>query len=250
MPAIRGGTVLSMIGTLLAVSVGRAGTLLSGRRRVSTAFVKTQVDGRVAVSVAGVIGDEHVYEGHGGPDMALLAYPVEHYEYWRSIGLHLPEAAAMAENLTVAGLVETDVQIGDVFEVGTTRVQVTQPRRPCSKIAARYGRHDLAVLAQDTGFTGYLLRVLVPGEIGAGDEIRLVERADHGVTVAEAGRIVNVERNDLDGARRVLAVTALGSDVRRTLMARVESGERVGIDAARLFDTGPDGVGTSRVGHL
>lgn len=175
-----------MIGTLLAVSTGVAGTMVSGQRRISTAFVKTQVEGRVALSLTGLDGDEHVYEGHGGPDMALLAYPVEHYQYWRSIGLHLPEAGAMAENLTVSGLVETDVMIGDVFEVGTARVQVTQPRRPCSKIAARYGRSDLTVLAQDTGFTGYLLRVLVPGEIGAGDEVRLVERGEDGVTVAEA----------------------------------------------------------------
>ena len=224
-----------MIGRLEAVSVGATATLLAGTRRVKTAFVKTPVTGRVGVSAAGIAGDEHVYEGHGGPDMALLAYPIEHYAYWRSLGLALPEFAAMAENLTVSGLVETDVMIGDVFEIGTARVQVTQPRQPCSKIAARYGRKDLAVLAQDTGFTGYLLRVLQPGEVGAGDEIRLVGRGDHGVTVAEAGHVVNVDLNDLEAARRVLAVADLGTSIRRTLEARLASAEPVGLDTDRLF---------------
>ena len=90
--------------------------------------------------------------------------------------------------------------------------------------------HRRAV-SQDVGF----LRVLVEGDIGAGDEMRLVERQDHGVTVAEAGRAVNVERNDLDSARRVLAVDALGASVRRKLEGRVRSGEQVGLDAERLF---------------
>lgn len=209
--------------------------MLAGQRRISTAFIKTPLVGRVTVSANGIAGDEHVYKGHGGPDMALLAYPFEHYAYWRAAGLHLPDAAAMAENLTVEGVVETEVMLGDIFEIGTARVQVTQPRQPCSKIASRYGRKDLAMLAQNTGFTGYLLRVLAPGEIEAGDEVHLVERADHGVTVAEAGRVVNVDRNDIDAARRILAIDTIGAGLRRLLDERVASGEQVGIDSARLF---------------
>lgn len=222
-------------GTVVAVSAGRAATLAHGRRTVETAFVKHPLAGRVAVGRLGIDGDEHVYDDHGGPDMALLVYSHDHYPYWRSLGLDLPEAAAFGENLTVTGLVETDVHLGDVFRVGTAVVEVCQPRSPCYKIAARYGRRDLPVLVQDTGFIGYLLRVLVDGDVGAGDEMVLVERRPHGVTVAEAGRVVNVDRNDVAGARRVLAVEALGSSVRRKLAARVASAERVGLDAERLF---------------
>lgn len=209
--------------------------LTSGRRQVETAFVKTPLPGRVAVDELGIAGDDHVFEDHGGPDMALLVYPIEHYHHWRALGVELPDAAAMAENLTVSGLLETDVMLGDVFTVGTATVQVTQPRSPCYKIAARYGRKDLPMLVQDTGFTGYLLRVLTAGTIGTGDEMRLVERGEHGVTVADAGRVANVDRNDVEGARRVLAVAALGSSVRRKLQARVASAERLGLDTDRLF---------------
>ena len=74
-------------------------------------------------------GDEHVYEDHGGPDMALLAYPHEHYADWRSVGLTLPDAGAFGENLTVTGLPETAVHLGDTFAVGTAVVQVAQRGR-------------------------------------------------------------------------------------------------------------------------
>ena len=113
------------------------------------------------------------------------------------------------------------MHIGDTFAVGTAVVQVAQPRTPCYKLAARFGRKDMPVLVQDSGFTGYLLRVLQEGSIGAGDEMRLVARQAHGVTVAVAGRVVNVDRNDLDTARLVLACEALGASVRRKLEGHV-----------------------------
>lgn len=224
---------------MLAVSVGGAGALGSGRRTIESAFVKTPVDDRLHLGRLGLPGDEHVYEDHGGPDMAVLVYPAEHYAHWRDLGLDLPHAAAFAENFTVAGLVETEVCLGDVFEVGSAVVQVCQPRSPCYKIAARYGRKDLSLRVQETGYTGYLLRVLREGEVGSGDDMVLVDRDDtHQVTVADAGRILNVDRNDHEGARRVLAVEALGSSTRRTLEARVAARADLGLHTERLF-SGP-----------
>lgn len=127
------------------------------------------------------------------------------------------------------------MHLGDVFRTGTCTVQVCQPCTPCYKLAARFGRTDMPVLVQDTGYIGYLLRVLEPGRITAGDTIVLVDRQDHGVTVADAGRIVNVDRNDLDGACRVLAVEALGASVRRKLEQRLQQAGTVGLDTDRLF---------------
>ena len=182
------GTELT--GTIEASCVGAVGELDTGDRKIVTAFVKTPVHGAVQVGPLGLPGDEHVYEHHGGPDMALLAYSKEHYAHWRSLGLDLPEAGAMGENLTTTGLREAEVCIGDVLQAGTSVLQVTQPRTPCFKLAARYGRKDLPALMQETGFTGFLLRVLVAGEIRAGAEVRLVRRDGHNpMTVAEAGRI-------------------------------------------------------------
>ena len=233
--------VIELVGHVRAVCVGSVVALTLGRRSIETAFVKTPVEGSLRLGELGFPGDEHVYEDHGGPDMAVLVYPFEHYAYWRESGLDLPAAGAFAENLTITGLVEIDVHLGDVFEVGTSVVQVTQPRAPCYKIGARFGDRSLSITVQNVGFIGYLMRVLAEGDVSAGDSMRLVDRGSHGVTVAEAGRVANVDRNDLKAAERVLEVDALGSSTRRKLTARVASQVEVGLDVDRLFlpDDGP-----------
>lgn len=229
-----GATIPS--GIVRAVCVGRASVLTpEGRRPVRTAFVKSPVEGPVLLGRLGFPGDEHVYADHGGPDMAALVYSHDHYAYWRELGLDLPDAGAMGENLTVTGMRETDVHLGDVLVMGGAVVQVCQPRSPCAKLAARYGRRDMAVLLQDSGRTGYLLRVLEEGPVAAGDAIALVERGSD-VSVAEAGRILDVDRADLEGARHVLEVDALGSSTRAVLERRLRSTPQTGLDTARLFD--------------
>ncbi|NBV74278.1 MAG: MOSC domain-containing protein [Actinobacteria bacterium] len=224
-----------MNGTLISVNVGSRGVLPHGRREIETAFVKAPITGPVQLARLGLPGDDHVYEHHGGPDMALLAYPIEHYAHWRSLGLDLPEAGAMAENLTVAGLIETEMCIGDVLACGEAQVQISQPRSPCFKLAARFSRRSLPQEIQSTGYTGFLLRVLTEGTIEAGDEVLLIERIEPCMTVARAGHILNVARDDLDGARELLDVEALGSVTRRTLEARVAAGGFSGEDTARLY---------------
>jgi len=221
---------------VVAISAGRTGVLHHGSREITTAFVKTPLDGPTPVGVLGIAGDEHVYEHHGGPDMALLVYPEEHYAHWRSVGLDLPPVAAMAENITSRGLLETEVALGDMFRIGSVVVQVSQPRSPCHKLAARYGRRSLPVEMQTTGYTGFLLRVLTEGEMRAGDDIvALGHPGGERVSVADAGQIANVNRRDLDGARRLLALDVLGSATRRTLEARVAAGGHDGDDTDRLF---------------
>ena len=221
---------------VVAISAGRTGVLHHGSREITTAFVKTPLDGPTRVGVLGIAGDEHVYEHHGGPDMALLVYPEEHYAHWLSVGLDLPPVAAMAENITSRGLRETEVALGDMFRIGSVVVQVSQPRSPCHKLAARYGRRSLPAEMQTTGYTGFLLRVLTEGEMRAGDDIvALGHPGGDRVSVADAGQIANVNRRDLDGARRLLALDVLGSATRRTLEARVAAGGHDGDDADRLY---------------
>ncbi|MCY3924551.1 MAG: MOSC domain-containing protein [bacterium] len=226
-------------GRVAAVCVGKVGELDSSGRSIASAFVKRPVEGRVPVHRRGVEGDEHVYDGHGGEDGAVLVYSRDHYPFWRDEGVDIPEAGAFAENLTVDGLTEAEVHIGDTFEVGSCVMQVSEPRSPCYKIAARYGRKDISIVVQDTGFTGYLLRVLQEGRTGAGDEMRLVARdTSHGCTVAEAGRVLNVDRNDLDAARRLIEIDALSAGIKRTLAARIARREKLGPDLDRLYLSG------------
>lgn len=209
---------------VISVATGKVGTLARGSRVTRTAFVKRPVAGPMTLGFDGFDGDEHVYQHHGGPDMAALIYSFDHYPAWEAeLGRRL-SVPSFGENLTVAGFTEEEVHLGDVIAIGGAVVQVSQPRTPCHKLAAAFGIGDMAVRVQDSGRTGYLVRVLEEGPVGAGDSVRLLERQSHGVSVSEAGRIVNVSTSDLDAARRVLAVDALGGAVRRTLEARVGAG--------------------------
>lgn len=211
-----------MQGTVVSLNVGAAGELVSGNRTIATAYGKTAVDGPLRLAVLGFPGDEHVYVHHGGPDKAVCVYPYEHYAYWEQrLGLELPEYAAFGENFTLTGLVESDTWLGDVFTVGGAVVQVTQPRAPCYKIAARYGVVKMALYVQQEGRTGYLLRVLQEGEVQAGDVMRLIDRQDHAITVAEANRILNADKHDVDGAKRLLAVADLTPDLVGPLTRRI-----------------------------
>ena len=209
-------------GLIKFVCVGAIGEIGSEERKIKSAFVKTPQSGPVSVGPLGLSGDEHVYKDHGGPDSALLAYPHEHYSHWHRLGIDLPVAGAMGENLTTSGLIETDLWIGDIFEVGSCVIQVTEPRSPCHKLAARYGLRELPELMRESGFTGTLFRVLVCGEITEGDELRLRHRdPHHSVSVHEAGQILDVDRKNLAGARRLYAVPSLGHSARLRIAARL-----------------------------
>jgi MOSC domain-containing protein YiiM len=142
-------------------------------RKVLTGICKSPVSGPLRLEKSGFEGDgvgdsRH----HGGPDKAVCFYSMEHYPYWEKVlGIALPPAA-FGENLSAYGLREEDVCIGDVFQLGTSLVQVSQPRQPCGTLAARYGRSEMVKLVVDSGRTGFYLRVLEGGGRGKGRPFR------------------------------------------------------------------------------
>jgi MOSC domain-containing protein YiiM len=222
-------------GRVLGVCVGRVADLADGARVHRSAFVKRPVTGAVPLGALGLDGDEHHYPDHGGPDQALLVYSKTHYGTWaEEFGLDLPEVGAFGENLTVDGLIETTVCIGDTFEIGETVVQVTSPRSPCYKIGARYGRRALPVRMQETARPGYLLRVLTTGTLEAGMVARLVDRPTSTVTVAAAARVVGRDRDDWPAVDRVAAIPELAPALRALLRAR-SAARHAGEDRDRLY---------------
>ena len=194
---------------VLALYAGRAGTLATATGVVPTAIAKSPVRGRVRVDAGGLPGDEQVFHSHGGPDRAICVYPSEHYAHWNAT-VH----PAFGENVTAAGVLEAATLIGETWRIGSALVQVTQPRSPCAKVAARLGIPDLVMQARRARFTGLHLRVLEPGELGAGDGIERLDRPAHGITVADAvaARFDPAPPADLVAA--VLGVEALAEEWR------------------------------------
>ena len=170
---------------LVTVSVGRPREISWQDRVVRTSIFKTPVDGRVRVSRLNLDGDEQSdLLVHGGPDKAVYAYPVEHYAPWQTeLALADLPHGSFGENLTVDGLIETEVAIGDEYRIGTAEFIVTQPRLPCFKLGIRFARSDIVKLFFDSGRTGFYLRVTREGEIGAGDSIERLTQDTKGLTI-------------------------------------------------------------------
>ena len=153
-----------------------------------TGMFKSAVTGPVAVTREGLAGDRQGDRRvHGGPEKALHYYPAEHYTH---LAGRVPGLAGelkpgvLGENLSAHGLTEAEVCIGDVFAVGTCRIQVSQPRQPCWKINHRLDYPTLSRIIADEGKTGWYFRVLAEGAIAAGDRLELVERPAPGLTLA------------------------------------------------------------------
>jgi MOSC domain-containing protein YiiM len=172
---------------------------------------------------------------HGGPEKAVNVYPIEHYHYWKqTLGLTNLSSGAFGENFTTNGITESDVCIGDVFEIGDALVQISQPRQPCWKLARRWRVRELAVRVQETGRTGWYFRVLKEGIVEKGMQLALTDRPCPEWTVALANDVMHHRMSDMDAARSLMGCRFLAVRWRETLAKRVSTGT-IGNSTARLY---------------
>ncbi len=179
---------------------------------------------RLRLDRANLDGDAQAdLKNHGGPDKAVCCYAAEHYPFWRA-ALGKSEAefpyGAFGENFTLSGLTEEVACIGDIYTVGMARVQVSQPRMPCWKLGRRWERPALPMEVSGSGRTGYYLRVLEPGEVGAGDALTLMERPLPDWSVARVNQAMYVEKDDADLADMLSRLPLLAEAWRRPFRRR------------------------------
>lgn len=209
-----------------SLNVGKPIELSFGNKRATTGILKKPISKPVFLTSVNFIGDgqgDLVY--HGGIDKAVCAYPAEHYPYWEEqLGRPLPYGA-FGENLTLEGLTEKDVCIGDSFQIGEAIVQVSQPRQPCYKLGLLYERKDMPLLVQNSGFTGFYFRVLQEGMVSPSDELIRLYSQEKAISVAEANRIMHHDKSDLDAVQRILEVNELSGNWRMTFERRLEGNE-------------------------
>lgn len=212
----QGNTVLA------AVNVGMPKKLAHGGKFVDSGIVKAPIEGTVIVSANGLLGDAQAdLVNHGGPDKAVCVYSTDHFPYWEErLGREL-QFGAFGENFSLAGWNESDWCIGDKVQIGSALLQISQPRQPCFKLAARYETPELADWVATTGLTGFYFRVLRDGEVRAGDEAAVVEKDAAGITIREANRIMHVDKADVEGIEKLLSVEALSASWHKQLSGRL-----------------------------
>jgi MOSC domain-containing protein YiiM len=208
---------------VLSVNVGLPRTVVWKGRTVVTGIFKEPVVGRVAIKRLNLEGDRQAdLTVHGGPEKAIYAYPAEYYAFWRE---QFPEMelpwGMFGENLTIEGLLDENVYIGDRFQVGSAQLVVTQPRLPCYKLGLKFGRDDILKRFLQSGLTGFYFAVLQEGEVAAGDPIRLLHRDEHQVKVPDITHLYHQDKHNLDLLRRVVAVEALPESWRDYFLERL-----------------------------
>lgn len=208
---------------VLSVNVGLPREVALDNGRLLTSIFKAPVSGRVAVRKHNLAGDQQSdLTVHGGRAKAVYAYPHEHYAFWHQ---QLPDIdlkpGHFGENLTIEGLLENDVHVGDRLKVGTAELVVTQPRLPCLKLAIRFKRADMLRRFQKSGRSGFYFAVQAEGDVAAGDAIEILERHPAAVSIAELLRVYFDDGADPERLREIMAIPALSDAWRDEFQERL-----------------------------
>ncbi|MCZ2739919.1 MOSC domain-containing protein [Bacillus safensis] len=204
------------------IQVGQPINIYANGKEIKTAINKKRIHEPVYLSQINFEGDgQGDLIHHGGYDKAVCVFPYDHYAYFEQfLGVPLQEAA-FGENVTVRKLVETNVHIGDVFQLGDAFVEVSQPRQPCVKLSVKHGNMKIVKEVQKTGYTGFYLRVLKEGMVPPDASLELVEKASHQITVHEVNE-VKYRQTSPERLKAVLEVEALADVVRKSLEKRIQ----------------------------
>ena len=196
---------------VIAVSVGKPREVNWNGRTVRTSIFKTPVSGRHQVRQLNIDGDEQSdLTVHGGIDKAVYVYPSEHYSFWKEQvrGVEFPWGS-FGENLTIEGLTDNEVRIGDQLRIGSAEFVVTQPRMPCFKLGIRFGDPRMIKRFVKARRPGFYLRVEKEGELGAGDSIRILSTAPDSMSVVDISDLYETTAPDREKLRRASQLPSL-----------------------------------------
>ncbi len=210
---------------ILEICVGKPREIEVNGELVSSGIFKEQVQGSVPLTLLNLEGDQQAnLKFHGGRSKAVYVYSATHYPYWQeALGCGSMESSQFGQNITVDGLADDEVRIGDVFQLGTATVEVAQPRIPCAKLGVRVGDADFSAKFLLAGRLGYYLYVIEGGELAAGDTMQLIQRPDHEITVTDVWKTTFTQQRDLDVARQVMQFPHVDEGWKKRLRALLDS---------------------------
>lgn len=218
------------MGVVVSVNAGLPRDVAWLGRTVHTAVWKTPVTGRVRARRLNLDGDgQGDLRGHGGEQRAIMVYQLSSYRYWANY-LSRPDLVHgnFGENLTVDGLADNEVCIGDRFRIGTAVVEVSQPRDTCYRVGIRLNYPEMPALLVAHHRPGFYFRVIQEGEIGAGDRIEKLSDGPERMTVAEIDALLYSAEHPSEALRRALRIPALSKDWQGSMQALLDAAEAGG----------------------
>ena len=191
-------------------------------RKLRTSLQRTPVKEKTFLDLMGFQGDQVADPvNHGGRDKAVCGYPVDHYSIWKEeLSRDMPPAS-FGENLTIIGLMEDQIHIGDIFRIGDAELQCTQPRQPCHKLTKIFGFPKLASRIQDLGYCGYYFRVLKQGWLQVGMAVERIHSDEKKISVREAHYLMYRDKTKYDAIEQLMAHPALSESWKNSFIKRL-----------------------------
>jgi MOSC domain-containing protein YiiM len=196
---------------VLSINVGGSQEVMFRGKPIKTSIFKKPVEGRVRVRRLNIDGDcQTDLKGHGGEHRAVMVYQAESYQYWsEQLKRNDLFYGQFGENLTVEGLADEDVCIGDRYAIGTAIFEVTQPRVTCYRVGIALGVPEMPALLVSHKRPGFYFRVIEEGEIGAGDTISKIADGPERMSIAEVDALLYSKNHPNEELQKVLKIPAL-----------------------------------------
>jgi len=196
-------------------------SLDGGPKKVRSGYFKAPVSQPIFLDYLGFegdgVGDTRI---HGGEDKAVCAYCVDHFPYWTDKLQREILPGSFGENLSLSGMLETEINIGDVFEMGVAQVQVTQPRQPCHKLNKVFKEQSMACSVKTTGYSGYYFRVLRSGLV---DPDAIVKRIQTGsFSIEKANALLRKGGSNVEQMQELISLPSLSDDWRGMIEKRLK----------------------------
>lgn len=203
---------------IIRLAAGKPKEYTWNDKKVFSGIGKTEV-ASLSVEHSNIIGDDVAnHKSHGGPDRVVCLYPYEHYAYWNDVFQKELVFPAFGENITAKGMTEAQVSIGDIFQVGSAILQVTQGRVPCVTISNYNDEKQLLKNVVETNRTGYFFRVLEAGLISHDSKITVLEKDPISISIAFATQVLFHQKEDIDSIEKILTTDALSEEWRNRFL--------------------------------
>ncbi len=198
---------------VLSVNVGTPREFEYKNRNAKSAIWKSPVTGRIAARGVNLDGDDQADRvAHGGYDKAVYAYAIEDIAWWEQQVGQTIHYGVFGENVTTHGISVNEALVGERWEVGTTILEVSEPRIPCWRLGVRMEDKTFPRQFTQALRPGSYLRIIVEGDIGANDEINVIAKPDHDLSVRDVFRIFTHNREEF---ARILEVEQMSADWKR-----------------------------------
>ena len=208
---------------ILSVNVSEPKKVIFNGKELITSIYKKPVSKRVRVTSQGIEGDRQAdLSVHGGFDKAVYGYSFEHYKTWgERLQREFTEFGLVGENLTISSFDESEINIGDRFQINDCILQVSQPRIPCYKVGIKMNSRDFPKMFSQSGLLGSYFRVVQEGSIEEGDEIEKIHSEENSMSIKDISTILFVDLKNIELMKKALDIKSLTEEIKEKFRERL-----------------------------